>query len=72
MIKALLANGINGAADYIEPHVIDYLRQGRTETFEGFEGYYLFAFDWYDVFSDNNDLSKIVAYCDAQNVFFFC
>ena len=72
MIKALLANGINEAADYIEPHVIDYLRQGRTETFEGFEGYYLFAFDWYDVFSDNNDLSKIVAYCDAQNVFFFC
>ena len=72
MINALLTDRICEAAPYMDSHVIDYLSQCRTETFESFEGYYLFAFDWYDVFSDNNELSKITAYCDSQNVFFFC
>ena len=72
MIKALITEKINEAAPYMDSHVIDYLKQGKTETFEEFEGYYLFAFDWYDVLTDNNDLSKLTAYCDSENVFFFC
>ena len=72
MIKALLTANIKEASPYMDAHVLDYLSQGRTETFEGFEGYYLFAFDWYDVYSDNNELSKITAYCDVDDVFFFC
>ena len=72
MIKALLRDDIKEAAPYMDADVLDYISQGRTETFEGFEGYYLFAFDWYDVYSDNNDLSKITAYCDTDDVFFFC
>ena len=61
MIKALLRDDIKEAAPYMDADVLDYISQGRTETFEGFEGYYLFAFDWYDVYSDNNDLAKITA-----------
>ena len=72
MIKAFLNDNIKEAAPYVDSRVLDYLSQGRTETFEGFEGYYLFAFDWYDVFSSNNELSKITVYCNAENILFFC
>ena len=72
MIKAVLIDDINQVAPYMDDGIAQYLKQGKTETFEEFESYYLFAFDWYDVYSDNNDLSKIVTYCSSRDIFFLC
>ena len=72
MIKAVLIDDINQVAPYMDDGIAQYLKQGKTETFEEFESYYLFAFDWYDVYSHNNDLSKIVTYCSSRDIFFLC
>ena len=72
MIKAVLIDDINQVAPYMDDGIAQYLKQGKTETFEEFESYYLFAFDWYDVYSDNNDLTKIVTYCSCRDIFSLC
>ena len=59
MIKALLRDDIKEAAPYMDADVLDYISQGRTETFEGFEGYYLFAVAWSEVERDSDARSKV-------------
>lgn len=72
MQKVLLLNQMESVKEMMDPQVVEYLSQGRTETFEGHEGFYLFAFDWYDIAGKNKTTSKILIYFDKEDVFFFC
>lgn len=40
------------AAQYMEPSVFEYVREGEIESFESFEKFDFLAFDWYDVHSE--------------------
>lgn len=72
MQEVLLTGQIGEYAQYLEPKMIEYISQGQTEAFEGFENFDLMAFDWYDVSSDETELSKILIYIDREDLFFFC
>ena len=56
----------------MDEKVLNYLWQGKTETFEEFADFYLLAFDWYDVSSPETGTEKILIYLDREDLFFFC
>lgn len=72
MQKVLMAGQIQEYSQYLEPKMIDYISQGQTEAFEGFENFDLMAFDWYDADADAAKLPKILIYTDREDLFFFC
>ena len=58
------------AIPYMGRRVLQYVQEMQTESFEGFENYILFAFDWYDIHSIRTQGSKVVAYLDKESLFF--
>ena len=72
MQKVLYTGQIQEYSQYLEPKMIDYIAQGQTEAFEGFENFDLMAFDWYDVHASDTGPSKILIYADREDLFFFC
>lgn len=70
--RVLLIDKLAEVAEMMDASVIDYLAQRRTETFEGFENYYLMAFDWYDVTTSDNETTKVLIYLDREDLFCFC
>lgn len=72
MRKLLPLDRMDEVRDQMDEKVLDYLRQGKTEAFEGFADFYLLAFDWYDVSSPETGTEKILIYLDKEDLFFFC
>lgn len=58
--------------DYMDARVSRHLHEGQSEAFEGFEGFDLIAFDWYDVHSDWQEDSRFLLYLDREHLFCFC
>lgn len=57
---------------YMDARVSRHLHEGQSEAFEGFEGFDLIAFDWYDVHSDWQEDSRFLLYLDREHLFCFC
>ena len=72
MRKLMLLEQLNDVQPRMDEKVLGYLRQGKTETFEGFADFYLLAFDWYDVSSPETGTEKVLIYLDKEDLFFFC
>ena len=60
------------AAQYMEPSVFEYVREGEIESFESFEKFDFLAFDWYDVHSDWTEDSRFLLYLDREHLLCFC
>lgn len=56
------------AAQYMEPSVFEYVREGEIESFESFEKFDFLAFDWYDVHSERTEDYKMLAYVSRENL----
>ena len=56
------------AAQYMEPSVFEYVREGEIESFESFEKFDFLAFDWYDVHSKRTEDYKNGSYALAGGV----
>lgn len=72
MQKVILAEQMLEVASYMVPEAFRYIGESRIESFEGFETFDLFAFDWYDIHGDQIFLSKVIIYMDKNNIFFIC
>ena len=59
------------AAQYMEPSVFEYVREGEIESFESFEKFDFLAFDWYDVHSKRTEDYKMLAYVSRENLIIF-
>lgn len=59
------------AAQYMEPSVFEYVREGEIESFESFEKFNFLAFDWYDVHSKRTEDYKMLAYVSRENLIIF-
>ena len=59
------------AAQYMEPSVFEYVREGEIESFESFEKFNFLAFDWYDVHSERTEDYKMLAYVSRENLIIF-
>ena len=59
------------AAQYMEPSVFEYVREGEIESFESFEKFDFLAFDWYDVHSERTEHYKMLAYVSRENLIIF-
>ena len=59
------------AAQYMEPSVFEYVREGEIESFESFEKFDFLAFDWYDVHSERTEDYKMLAYVSRENLIIF-
>ncbi len=58
---------------YLEKDIIDYISDNLTDTYEEFENFILFSFDWFDVQDeDNEDTPQILMYLDKDDLFIFC
>ena len=55
------------AAQYMEPSVFEYVREGEIESFESFEKFDFLAFDWYDVHSERTEDYKMLTYVSREN-----
>lgn len=71
MQKLMLLDQMKEVQSQMDEKVLNYLQQGKTETFEGFADFYLLAFDWYDVSSPETGTEKILIYLDKEDLFFF-
>jgi magnesium transporter len=58
--------------EYMDPNVCQYICEGEISTFESFEHYNLFAFDWYDNLNSGAELSRILVYMDQEDLFYIC
>ena len=72
MQKVLYTSQIEEYSKYLEANIINYLKDGQTETFESFQKFSLISFDWYDVHSEEISVSQIIIYIDHEDLFFFC
>lgn len=72
MQKALPIADIKTVTDYLEKEVIDYINEGRIETFESFKDFDIVAFDWCDPEDIDVAPSQIMAYIDREDLFVFC
>lgn len=57
---------------YMDPRVLRHIHEGQSEAFEGFEGFDLIAFDWYDVRSDRTEDARFLLYLDQERLLCFC
>lgn len=58
--------------DVMDGRVLRHIHEGQSEAFEGFEGFDLIAFDWYDVRSDRTETGRFLLYLDRQRLLCFC
>lgn len=72
MQKVILSEQMPEVASLMAPEAFRYVGESRIESFEGFETFDLFAFDWYDIHGDQVFLSKVIIYMDKNNIFFIC
>lgn len=72
MKKKFLRDELDDYTDDINPSVLNYLKEGQVETFEGFQDFDLIGFDWYDIWGDVETTGQILIYLDAKDLFFIC
>lgn len=72
MQKVLLLKDIDQVSEHLEPEVFKYITCLQTHSFESFEKFNLFAFEWYDVNSDVTQTSRVLIYTDKNDLFIFC
>lgn len=72
MQKVIRFEQVRDYTDFIDPSVVDYIRDGQTETFESFEDYSLIAFDWYDLQNTAVPPAQILVYIDRDDLFYIC
>lgn len=58
--------------DVMDRRVLRHIHEGQSEAFEGFEGFDLIAFDWYDIRSDRTETGRFLLYLDRQRLLCFC
>lgn len=72
MQKVIYREQISEYADYLNQDMTAYLNRDLTESFEGFDNCDIITFQWYDVTTDNTDVSQITIYIDREDLFFIC
>lgn len=72
MQKVILFDCISEVASHMKADVFRYIGESQVESFEGFDAFNLLAFDWYDIHSDRKEVSRILIYMDAEDLFFIC
>lgn len=72
MQKIIYFSEIASQGDALEKAVIDYIREGQIETYEGFSGYTLAAFDWYPFEDREAAPSQILIYIDPEDLYYIC
>lgn len=72
METALPLAQLEEMCSYMDPRVLRHIHEGQSEAFEGFEGFDLIAFDWYDVHSDRTETGRFLLYLDRQRLLCFC
>lgn len=72
MQKILLLKDLDKISAHIENEIFKYIHCFQTHTFESFEKFSIFGFDWYDVNSEVTQTSKVLIYIDKNNIFIIC
>lgn len=73
MQKVLRNNEIDQVKPFLEQDIMDYISENLTDTYEEFEDFILFSFDWLDIENDENfDTPQILMYLDRDDLFIFC
>lgn len=73
MQKVLHNDEIDQVKPFLEQDIMDYISENLTDTYEEFEDFILFSFDWFDVESNESfDTPQILIYLDRDDMFIFC
>lgn len=72
MQKVLKKEQVEEYLAFLDPKIIEYIKEDQTETFEDHMDYDLLAFDWYDIEQVQMRSSQIMIYMDKENLFFLC
>ncbi|WP_075679891.1 magnesium transporter CorA family protein [Roseburia sp. 831b] len=72
MQKVLKKEQVEEYLAFLDPKIVEYIKEDQTETFEDHMDYDLLAFDWYDIEQVQMRSSQIMIYMDKENLFFLC
>ena len=72
MLKVLRFENILDAAEHMDAKVFGMIKECQIECFESYDDFDLLAFEYYDIYSDGGDGSRIMIYLDRDDLFFFC
>lgn len=72
MQKVLKKEQVESYLSFLDPKIVEYIKEDQTETFEDHIDYDLLAFDWYDIEQVQLRSSQIMIYMDKENLFFLC
>lgn len=72
MQKVLKIEEAEAYEDYMEPRVVRYIRDNRTETFECYKNCTLFVFPLYDIRQDGKAAKQIMIYLDHEDLLLLC
>ena len=59
-------------AHYMDEKVLNYIRAGQLESLDSYSSFAFWVFDWYDIHSEDNTLSKVMIYLDREDLFVIC
>ena len=59
-------------APYMDEKVLNYIRAGQLESLDSYSSFAFWVFDWYDIHSEDNTLSKVMIYLDREDLFVIC
>lgn len=72
MQKIIYTSQIQEYESNINQNVIDYLKEGRSETVECFSDFNIIAFDVYDITNVFKHPEKMIIYVDKDDLFYIC
>lgn len=72
MQKVLNIEEAQEYANYMDPKVVRYIRDGQTETFECHQKYTLFVFPMYDIHHASLAANQVMVYLDHEDLLLLC
>ncbi len=72
MQKVIYAKDLQEYSKTINQNVIDYLKEGQSDTVESFSNFNIIAFLYYDISNIFKNPEKIIIYIDQNDLFYIC
>ena len=72
MQKVLRIEDVEDYCQYMDSKVVNYIRDGYTETFESYKNFTLFVFPLYDIRQAGKAANEVMIYLDHEDLMILC
>ena len=72
MVKILTVDDLDQIAEHLDPGILQHIRNGQVNKFEGYGNLTIMSFKWYDIRSDDALSAQIIILFSHKHLFFLC